>query len=232
MACRSRPSTMPRPPGTPTGQPGWSKASPSAPTPADAPRPPAGGSSGSPTAGWWSAIRWSPPREPSCRCWPASRRTSNARRSPPSAGWPRKGSRNPAPRSPGWRCCARSCAATAWTRCAPTPRPPSPGWPPGSPWSATALLLEGVADVLAGEADRADPVLAQAAELAPHISALPAASAALAQRALVAIARQDWIEAETLADRALEIARDRQLNDYEMSFATTSRQSWISSASR
>ena len=113
MACRSRPSTMPRPPGTPTGQPGWSKASPSAPTPADAPRPPAGGSSGSPTAGWWSAIRWSPPREPSCRCWPASRRTSNAGRSPPSAGWPRKGSRNPAPRSPGWRCCARCCAATA-----------------------------------------------------------------------------------------------------------------------
>ena len=106
------------------------------------------------------------------------------------------------------------------------------GLAPGSPWSATALLLEGVADVLAGEADRADPVLAQAAELAPHISALPAASAALAQRALVAIARQDWIEAETLADRALEIARARQLNDYEMSFATTSRQSWFSSASR
>ena len=119
-----------------------------------------------------------------------------------------------------------------WTRCAPTPRWPWPGWPRGSPWSATALLLEGVADVLAGEADRADPVLAQAAELAPHIGALPAASAALAQRALVAIARQDWIEAETLADRALEIARARQLNDYEMSSATTSRQSWISSASR
>jgi len=91
------------------------------------------------------------------------------------------------------------------------------GLAPGSPWSATALLLEGVADVLAGEADRADPILAHAAEVATHIGALPAASAALAQRALVAIARQDWIEAETLADRALEIARARQLNDYEMS---------------
>jgi LuxR family transcriptional regulator, maltose regulon positive regulatory protein len=91
------------------------------------------------------------------------------------------------------------------------------GLAPGSPWSATALLLEGVADVLAGETDRADPILAHAAEVATHIGALPAASAALAQRALVAIARQDWIEAETLADRALEIARARQLNDYEMS---------------
>ena len=91
------------------------------------------------------------------------------------------------------------------------------GLAPGSPWSATALLLEGFADVLAGEVDRADPILAHAAEVATHIGAPPAASAALAQRALVAIARQDWIEAETLAERALEIARAMQLSDYEMS---------------
>jgi LuxR family transcriptional regulator, maltose regulon positive regulatory protein len=91
------------------------------------------------------------------------------------------------------------------------------GLAPGSPWSATALFLEGVADVLAGEADRADPILASAAEVATHIGALPAASAALAQRALIAIARHDWIQAETLVERALEIARAGQLNDYEMS---------------
>ena len=91
------------------------------------------------------------------------------------------------------------------------------GLAPGSPWSATALLLEGVAEVLAGEADRADPILAHAAEVATHLGALPAAVAALAQRALVAIARQDWIQAETLAERALQIARAGELNDYEMS---------------
>jgi LuxR family maltose regulon positive regulatory protein len=91
------------------------------------------------------------------------------------------------------------------------------GLAPGSPWSATALLLEGTADVLAGEADRADAVLAHAAEVATHIGALPAASAALAQRAVVAIARHDWIEADSLSDRGLEIARAGQLNDYEMS---------------
>jgi LuxR family transcriptional regulator, maltose regulon positive regulatory protein len=91
------------------------------------------------------------------------------------------------------------------------------GLAPGSPWRATALLLEGVADVLAGEADRADPILADAVEVATHIGALPAASEALAQRALVAIARHDWMEAETLVQRALGIARAGQLNDYEMS---------------
>jgi LuxR family transcriptional regulator, maltose regulon positive regulatory protein len=91
------------------------------------------------------------------------------------------------------------------------------GLAPGSPWWATALLLEGVADVLAGETDRADPILAHAAEVATHIGALPTASAALAQRALVAIARHDWMQAETLIEGALEIARLGQLNDYEMS---------------
>ena len=91
------------------------------------------------------------------------------------------------------------------------------GLAPGSPWWATALLLEGVADVLAGETDRADPILAHAAEVAIHIGALPTASAALAQRALVAIARHDWMQAETLIEGALEIARVGQLNDYEMS---------------
>jgi LuxR family maltose regulon positive regulatory protein len=91
------------------------------------------------------------------------------------------------------------------------------GLAPGSPWWATALLLEGVANVLAGETDRADPILAHAAEVATHIGALPTASAALAQRTLIAIARHDWMQAETLIERALEIARAGQLNDYEMS---------------
>jgi LuxR family maltose regulon positive regulatory protein len=91
------------------------------------------------------------------------------------------------------------------------------GLAPGSPWWATALLLQGIAGVLAGEADRADPVLAHAAEVATHVGALPAASAALAQRALIAIERDDRMEAEALIGRALEIARTGQLDDYEMS---------------
>jgi LuxR family maltose regulon positive regulatory protein len=91
------------------------------------------------------------------------------------------------------------------------------GLAPGSPWRATALLLDGVANVLAGRADRADPILAHAVEVATHIGALPAASAGLAHRALVAIDRHDWMEAETLTERALAIASAGQLNEYDMS---------------
>src|SRR5262245_7800457 len=47
--CWSWPSTMPRPPGTPIGSPGWSKASRFPPMPAGASTPPAAGSSGSRT---------------------------------------------------------------------------------------------------------------------------------------------------------------------------------------
>jgi LuxR family maltose regulon positive regulatory protein len=91
------------------------------------------------------------------------------------------------------------------------------GLAPRSPWWVTALLLQGVANVLAGETDRADPILAHAAEVAIHVGALPTAAAALAQRALLAIERHDWIQAETLIEHALKIARVGQLNDYEMS---------------
>jgi LuxR family transcriptional regulator, maltose regulon positive regulatory protein len=94
------------------------------------------------------------------------------------------------------------------------------GLAPRSPWWVTALLLQGVANVLAGETDRADPILAHAAEVAIHVGALPTAAAALAQRALLAIERHDWIQAETLIEHALKIARVGQLNDYEMSHSS------------
>jgi LuxR family maltose regulon positive regulatory protein len=74
-----------------------------------------------------------------------------------------------------------------------------------------------MANVLAGQADRADPILADAVEVAPHAGALPAASAALAERAVVALERHDWPQAETLAAEALAIVRAGQLDDYIMS---------------
>jgi LuxR family maltose regulon positive regulatory protein len=91
------------------------------------------------------------------------------------------------------------------------------GLDPGSPWRATALLLEGIAYLLAGEADRADPILAYAAEVATDAGALPAAAIALAERAIVAMERDDWHQAETLAERALGIMRAGRLDDYAMS---------------
>jgi len=91
------------------------------------------------------------------------------------------------------------------------------GLSPTSPWRATALLLEGVATLLGGHADQADPILTQAVELGTHTGALPAASTALAERCLVAIGRKDWSQAETLADQALVVLETGRLNDYIMS---------------
>jgi LuxR family transcriptional regulator, maltose regulon positive regulatory protein len=91
------------------------------------------------------------------------------------------------------------------------------GLSPTSPFRTTALLLEGVADLLGGHAEKADPILAQAVELGMYTGALPAASTALAERCLVAIGRQDWGQAATLADQALVVLQTGRLNDYIMS---------------
>jgi LuxR family transcriptional regulator, maltose regulon positive regulatory protein len=88
---------------------------------------------------------------------------------------------------------------------------------PGSPWRATALLLEGIAYLLAGEVDRADPILAHAVDVATDAGATPAAATALAERAIVALQRGEWPEAETLAERALGVMRAGHLDDYAMS---------------
>jgi LuxR family maltose regulon positive regulatory protein len=91
------------------------------------------------------------------------------------------------------------------------------GLGPGSPWQATALLLVGISYVLDGEVDRADPILAHAVEVATNAGATPAASTALAERAIVAMQRGDWSKAETLAERALGIMRAGHIDDYAMS---------------
>jgi LuxR family maltose regulon positive regulatory protein len=94
------------------------------------------------------------------------------------------------------------------------------GLGPGSPWRATALSLQGISYLLDGDAERADPVLADAVEVATHAWAMPAASAALAQRAIVAMQRNQWQQAETLADQALKVMRAGHLDDYVMSLLT------------
>jgi LuxR family maltose regulon positive regulatory protein len=77
-----------------------------------------------------------------------------------------------------------------------------------------ALHLEGTAYLLAGEADRADPILAHAVEVATHDREMNAVSYALAQRSLVAVERDDWRQAETFAEQALATVRDWHLDDY------------------
>jgi LuxR family maltose regulon positive regulatory protein len=88
---------------------------------------------------------------------------------------------------------------------------------PDSPWRATAVLLEGISYLLDGEVDLADPILAHAVEVATEAGATPAASTALAERALVAMHRNDWPTAQTLADRALGVMQAGHLDNYAMS---------------
>ena len=88
------------------------------------------------------------------------------------------------------------------------------GLAPASTFRGTALLLEGVAWLLGGRPDRADPVLADAVEVALQDDAVPAASTALAERAMVAAGRRDWDAAAALVDQALGILRSGRLDDY------------------
>jgi LuxR family transcriptional regulator, maltose regulon positive regulatory protein len=85
---------------------------------------------------------------------------------------------------------------------------------PGSQWRPTAQLLEGICYLLAGQADRADPILAQAAEVATEAGALPAAAIALAERSLVAMHQQDWKRAAILAEQASGVVQAGELDGY------------------
>jgi len=78
----------------------------------------------------------------------------------------------------------------------------------------TAILMLGVSRLLAGDSDAADDTLADATESAlAHASPEPAMTA-LTERALIAIGRGAWVEAEELVERALEVVRRAHLDDY------------------
>jgi LuxR family transcriptional regulator, maltose regulon positive regulatory protein len=85
---------------------------------------------------------------------------------------------------------------------------------PASQWWPTAQLLEGICYLLAGQADRADVILAHAAEVATEANALPAAAIALAERSVVAMHQQDWMKAATLAEQAQGVVRAGVLDGY------------------
>ena len=209
---------MPRPPATPTGSPGWSGSWRNPPTPPGASTRSADGWPGSRTRGWSSATRRSPSTGPGCtRWWASRRRRALGRRGRAQARSPAP-SPTAAPPRARWRCCGPCCAATASIGCAPTPDRLA-GLNPGSQWRPTAILLEGIGYLLDGQADRADPILAHAAEVATEASALPAAAIALAERSIVAMHRDDWDQADTLAEQALGILRAGRLDDYVTSAA-------------
>src|SRR4029453_2858310 len=83
--------------------------------------------------------------------------------------------------------------------------------PVGSLWRAPAQLLLGIAQLVAGDLSGADGVLAEAIEVAQDTGATVAASVALAERALLAIGRQDWQDAEALVAQARSVVESARL---------------------
>ncbi len=82
------------------------------------------------------------------------------------------------------------------------------GLGPGSPWRPTALCLVGVAHLLLGAEDRADAILAEAAESAGSVGGSDARILALAERSLLATAGGDHAVARDLAHEARALAGD------------------------
>jgi len=83
-----------------------------------------------------------------------------------------------------------------------------------SPWRASAVLLSGIASVLAGDPDDADARLADATALAEHAGAKAPAMAALAERALLAMGVSRWATARDHVDRARTISTTARADAY------------------
>lgn len=81
-------------------------------------------------------------------------------------------------------------------------------------WLAAALGLEAFSYLWEGDADRADGLFSQAAAAGEWYLGLPAATMALAARALIAIRRDDWDLADQLVTRSLELVREHHLEYY------------------
>jgi LuxR family maltose regulon positive regulatory protein len=100
------------------------------------------------------------------------------------------------------------------------------GLSPDSPYRATMRHTEAISYLLEGDAERADPILAEAFEDAIEAPALPLAALLLAERCIVAVERHDWYRAAALTDRAVAMVQDGEFEHYWTSalvFATAAR---------
>jgi LuxR family transcriptional regulator, maltose regulon positive regulatory protein len=88
------------------------------------------------------------------------------------------------------------------------------GLAPSSPYRATMLFTEGVSYLLEDEPDRADPILADAVDAADAAGAAPLTAVLLAERGMVAAARDDWDAVESFDDRAMTIMAEGRYDEY------------------
>jgi LuxR family transcriptional regulator, maltose regulon positive regulatory protein len=82
-----------------------------------------------------------------------------------------------------------------------------------SPWHPLALVINGISEVLGGASEQADDLFADAAEEARHLAAPDMLPIALAERAMLAIAAEEWVRADGYAEHAVWAARRSRLED-------------------
>jgi LuxR family transcriptional regulator, maltose regulon positive regulatory protein len=95
-----------------------------------------------------------------------------------------------------------------------------------SPYRATMVHSEGLSWLLEGDLDRADSAFARAYDLAVGYDSGPLAAMILAEQALVAFARGETAQSDTLLKQAVAIVDDRHLGGYWTSalvFAASAR---------
>lgn len=85
---------------------------------------------------------------------------------------------------------------------------------PGSDWIPTFMGAKALAIMCTGDLDSADAVWAESAQLAEMIPARPFGSTALAERALIAIDRNDWEQAQLLVERSIAMIQIGGLERY------------------
>lgn len=85
--------------------------------------------------------------------------------------------------------------------------------PVDSPWQATAQLVLGINHLLAGSSQEAEAAYTRAVQVGNETGALPAVSVALAERALLAAARDDTAAARSFIDDACAVVDSGRLQD-------------------
>ncbi len=86
--------------------------------------------------------------------------------------------------------------------------------PRSSPWRATALLVSGIAHLLNGDDAGADADLLAAAEVGEASGSADTVAIALCERAMLAMAREEWSDAQLDAERARSVVRREHLDEY------------------
>jgi LuxR family transcriptional regulator, maltose regulon positive regulatory protein len=84
-------------------------------------------------------------------------------------------------------------------------------------WLPEALLVRGVANVLAGESERGDSILAEAVEAAARLGSAETSVVALGERSLLATAAGDHEHADELASEARDLVETGNLGSYPTS---------------